>query len=64
MNDRAFLMWLHERLEHVHHESRYVDYMHKLRAIIEATPEGKYTPNSCSYDSLEQLKRALENDDD
>lgn len=41
MKDQEFLMWLHERLEHVHREPAQADYMHKLRAIIEATPEDK-----------------------
>ena len=37
MNDKAFLVWLHERLEHVHKEDPAADYMHKLRAIIKTT---------------------------
>ena len=35
MKDLEFLMWLHDRLEHVHSENPLIDYMHKLRAIIE-----------------------------
>jgi hypothetical protein len=45
MKDREFLIWIHERLEHVHNESTFVDYMHKLRSIITATPEDQETPN-------------------
>ncbi len=45
MTDREFLMWLHERLEHVHSESPLVDYMHRLRAIIVSTPKGASVPN-------------------
>ena len=56
MEDRAFLCWLHERLQHVHGESPYVDYMHKLRAIISATPQHKETPNIASCNTLEQLR--------
>jgi len=45
MSDRDFLMWLHERLVHVHGEDRLKDYMHKLRCIIVATPPDRVTPN-------------------
>lgn len=45
MNDRAFLLWIHERLAHVHGESELLGYMHKLRCIIAAIPEGQNTPN-------------------
>jgi hypothetical protein len=54
MKDKYFLLWLHERLLKVHGESPYVDYMHKLRAIIQATPEDQETPNvSSSTNPLE-----------
>lgn len=55
MKDKEYLMWLHERLEHVHGESPIVDYMHKLRAIIKATPATQETPNCGSANSLESL---------
>lgn len=55
MKDREFLCWLHERLERVHGESKLVDYMHKLRAIIGATPPEQETPNIARYNSLEEL---------
>lgn len=45
MNDREFLMWLHERLTAVHGEYSLVDYMHKFRAIISTIPENQVTPN-------------------
>ncbi len=61
MKDREYLMWLHERLEHVHGESPLVDYMHKLRAIIRATHEKRETPNCNSCNGLEELKRELSN---
>lgn len=63
MQDREFLMWLHERLQHVHHESPIVDYMHKLRAIIRATPKNQETPNRLIYNSLEELRRQLDEED-
>lgn len=53
MKDREFLMWLHERLEFVHGEKPTADYMHKLRAIIRATPEKLETPNLNSCNSIE-----------
>ena len=45
MKDRDFLIWIHERLEHVHKESPLVDYMHKLRAVISAIPPEQETPS-------------------
>lgn len=59
MTDREFLMWLHERLEHVHGESPITDYMHKLRAIIFATPKEQRTPNTIMCNNLEKLKEAM-----
>ena len=53
MNDRDFLCWLHDRLTYVHDERPYMDYMHKLRAIILATPKDQYTPNINTSNSLE-----------
>ena len=43
--DKYFLQWIHDRLTLVHGESPNMDYMHKLKAIIDATPKGKHTPN-------------------
>ena len=45
MTDKSFLIWLYERLLYVHKENPYVDYMHKLRAIIRAYPIHTTTPN-------------------
>lgn len=45
MNDKEFLMWIHQRLNQVHGENKNSDYMWKLRAIIANTPEDKVTPN-------------------
>jgi hypothetical protein len=47
MKDKEFLQWLHERLSQVHKENVDVDYMYKLRAIIDSYPEDKVTPNAC-----------------
>jgi hypothetical protein len=59
MEDREFLMWLHERLTEVHGESPCVDYMHKLRAIIKLTPKDQLSPNMGTGNSLKELQEAL-----
>lgn len=46
MRDQQFLAWVHDRLRFVHGEPANVDYMHKLRSIILATPEDQETPNT------------------
>ena len=48
MKDKDFLSWVHERLVYQHNENMNVDYMHKLRAIIDATPKDQETPNIAS----------------
>ena len=45
MNDKEFLLWIHQRLNQVHGENKNADYMWKLRAIIANTPENQITPN-------------------
>lgn len=45
MKDRLFLGWLHER----YGENENVDYMWKLRSIIDATPIDQETPNTSMY---------------
>ena len=53
--DKAFLMFIHDRLHYEHGEKETYDYMHKLRAIIRNTPEDKETPNIMSCNSLHEL---------
>jgi acetylglutamate kinase len=48
MTDQEFLIWIHQRLVLVHGEGPNVDYMHKLRAIIEQMDHTKTTPNVAS----------------
>jgi hypothetical protein len=48
MTDKEFLIWIHQRLRYVHKESPYVDYMWKLRSIIQETDPTKTTPNTVS----------------
>lgn len=50
MNDREFLIWIHQRLVKVHGESELVDYMHRLRKIIEATPPDRRSIHGSSND--------------
>jgi hypothetical protein len=57
MKDREFLIWLHERLTEVHGENHLVDYMHKLRAVIHATPADKTTRPSCKYDGIGGIRK-------
>ncbi len=55
MKDRDFLVWIHERLEHVHKDDPHTDFMHKLRAVIKSVPENKETLNIGTFNSLEEL---------
>lgn len=58
MNDREFLIWLHERLTNIHGESECMDYMHRLRAIIANIPENQRSPAVQSF-PLHVLKATL-----
>jgi hypothetical protein len=60
MKDREFLIWLHGRLEKVHGENDCYDYMHKLRAIIRATPKDQVTPNMGTGNSLADFLKTLD----
>lgn len=46
MKDRDFLLWVWYRMRNVYGESGNVDYMLKLKSIIEATDPAKVTPNT------------------
>ncbi len=46
MEDREFLIWIHDRLQHVHGEKYNVDYMGKLRSIINEYCYLTETPNT------------------
>jgi hypothetical protein len=59
-SDRGFLMWIHERLEHVHGENHLMDYMHKLRAIIADMPADRKTVSvGQGKNSLESLQEFI-----
>ena len=47
MKDKVFLQWIHDRLTDVHKENENLDYMHKLRAVIDSIDPDKDTPNVC-----------------
>ena len=59
MKDRDFLIWIHERLEHVHGENPHYGFMHRLRCIIRATPDNQHTPNMNSKNSLEEMLESI-----
>jgi hypothetical protein len=59
-SDRGFLMWIHERLEHVHGESPLIDYMHQLRAIIaEMNPAQRTASCGQGKNGIEELQAAI-----
>lgn len=57
MNDRDFLIWIHERLVKVYNEDPLLDYMHRLRGIIYNTPTKRTSYPSSN--SMEDLKLIL-----
>lgn len=59
MKDRDFLIWLHERLSHVHEEIETMDYMHKLRAIIISTEPNKISKNCGVCNNIEDLRKII-----
>ncbi len=61
MTDQEFLAWIHERLEHVHHENPHMDYMHALRAIVLATPPDRRTVNRGSGNNSADMRERMAN---
>lgn len=62
MNDREFLIWIHERLVYKYIENPHMDYMHKLRCIITSIPDNQYTPNDGrGGNDMYALQKSLEN---
>ena len=58
MNDRDFLIWLHERLVNIHGENDCYGFMHRLRNIIANTPAAQKSPAVVS-NSLTDLKKHI-----
>jgi hypothetical protein len=56
MNDRDFLIWIHQRLVKVHKESIHVDYMHRLREVIHSTNPEKKTLPGASLRVLDEIE--------
>ena len=61
-SDRAFLCWIHERLEHVHGENPLMSHMHRLRRFIEAAATTRTDVYTEGNNSLEELMERLEKD--
>ena len=59
MSEKKFLEWLKDRLHYQHGENLNVDYMLKLQAIIDTTPEDKLTPNIMNSDWMGFQKKEL-----
>lgn len=59
MKDREFLTWIHARLQDHHVENPHMDFMHKLRAIILATPKEQTSPQVGAINNHDDLLRAL-----
>lgn len=52
MKDRDFLMWLYQRMINIYKEDPLIDYMWKLRSIINSTDKNQYTPNTVSVEEF------------
>lgn len=59
MNNRDFLMWIHERLEHIHKENPMYDYMRRLRSIILNADINQKSGMDFSTDDSEELRKKL-----
>jgi len=55
MKDKDFLIWLYQRLVYVHSENPLMDYMYKLRAIIQAIPSEQETPNVSLLNNIKDI---------
>lgn len=45
MKDKDFLLWIYARLINVYGEDKNIDYMLKLKAVINSIDSEKITPN-------------------
>jgi hypothetical protein len=63
MKDKDFLIWIHNRLTDIHHESPALDYMRKLRAIIQATPDDQETPDIGAGNNIKELLEEMSKDE-
>ena len=58
MDDRDFLIWLHERVVNLHVDNDCEDFKHKLRNIIANIPTGQKAP-AVVTNSMADLKKLL-----
>ena len=61
MTNRELLIWIHQRLVEVHGESKYVDYMHRLREVIHDMPKDKQLSgivNMKSNEILDEIEKS------
>ena len=61
MNDHDFLNWIHERLQNVHGEDPRVDYMQKLKTIIQSTPRASNANSGYPWTETPEEQRRDEN---
>ena len=52
MKDKEFLQWMLDRLAQVHDENRDIDYMLRLKCIIESYDKDKITHNLSNPSTL------------
>lgn len=60
--DREVLIFLHERLVHHYGENELTDYLHRLRAIILATPKNERVDGPI-LNSMDDLRREIEKEE-
>ncbi|MCP3941084.1 MAG: hypothetical protein GY710_06330 [Desulfobacteraceae bacterium] len=55
MKDKEFLQWIHDRIIEVYGENKNIDFLHRLRKIIEETEinDNKFTFFKTSIDKLQ-----------
>lgn len=53
MKDKEFLQFIFERLKNVHGENETLDYMRKLKAIVESTDCNRSTPSQIGISYVE-----------
>ncbi len=55
MKDKEFLQWIHDRIIEVYGENKNIDFLHRLRKIIEETEinDNKFTFFETSIDKLQ-----------
>ena len=62
MSDREFLIWLHGRLVSQYGVPEGVDYLHRLRSIIRATPADQ-TNRGTSVSGIVELRLLMKGDE-